>query len=215
MISVDALLFDLDGTLIDSGHDIAESVRKLQAAFDHAPSPDRDVAAWIGDGIDTLVERALPGLDHRRLPDAVETLKQTYAEHCLDTTRLYPDVMPVLAHFRAKPMAVVTNKPERISRRILEALGVAEYFPVIIGGNTYRVKKPHPEPLRKALERLGGISPARAVMVGDGENDVRAGRAAGLLTAGLYSTISHGRRKSPHHADVELETLSELMRFFN
>src|SRR4029077_8682248 len=115
VIPVDALLFDLDGTLVDSRRDLALSVQFLQRHYGARRSSERDVAAFVGDGVVKLVQRALPALPHSKLDEALMTFKKYYRAHCLDHSKLYPGVRDVLRHFRRKKMAVVTNKPVRVS----------------------------------------------------------------------------------------------------
>src|ERR1035437_807662 len=107
VIPVDALLFDLDGTLIDSKRDLARSVQYLQKYFGVSVSSEKRVGTFIGDGVVTLVQRALPKLSADRIDEAVGAFKQFYRDHCLDHTRLYPGVLSALKHFRRKKMAVV------------------------------------------------------------------------------------------------------------
>ena len=128
MIEVEALLFDLDGTLIDSKRDLALSVQHLQKHFGVAVSSEEQVGTFIGDGMIKLVERALPDITASTIPDAVTAMKHFYREHCLDHTRVYPGVLQTLKHFRQKKMAVVTNKPVRISGYILDQLALSSFF---------------------------------------------------------------------------------------
>src|SRR5207248_1760185 len=117
-----------------SKRDLAHAVRHLQRLYQMPLSSEKQVGAFVGDGVVKLVQRALPGLSGSRLSGAVDTFKDFYREHCLDHTRVYPGVRSTLDHFRNKKMAVVTNKPVRISGRILHGLGLADYFEVLIGG---------------------------------------------------------------------------------
>src|SRR4051812_39181499 len=126
MIQVDALFFDLDGTLIDSKTDLALSVQETQRRFGSRLSSLDEVGAFVGDGVVKLIQRALPTLSDEALAGAVEAFKDHYREHCLDHTRLYPGARDMLERYRSKKLAVLTNKPERISRRILSGLGLAE-----------------------------------------------------------------------------------------
>src|ERR1700687_167661 len=172
MISVDALLFDLDGTLIDSRRDLAISVQHLQKHFRAPRSSEKDVAAFVGDGVVKLVQRALPTLPPSELDQAIVAFKKFYREHCLEHTRVYPGVRETLEHFRRKKMAVVTNKPVRISGYMLEELGLSRYFAVLVGGDSLPKKKPHPQPILNALKTIGIHNAKRAVVVGDSANDV-------------------------------------------
>src|SRR5882672_7157847 len=113
MISVEALIFDLDGTLIDSKRDIAESVHFIQRKYGRSPSPEADIASFIGNGVVNLLRRALaPGIPSS-LEESVRLFKQHYRAHCLEHTTIYPGVIETLQHFRDKKKAVITNKPVR------------------------------------------------------------------------------------------------------
>ena len=215
MIRVDALLFDLDGTLVDSKRDLAHSVRHLQKQFRVSASSEKQVASFIGDGVVKLVERALPGLPKSRLEPAVAAFKQYYREHCLDHTRVYPGVLSALRHFRGKKMAVVTNKPVRISAHILDELGLSPFFQALIGGDSLPNKKPHPEPILSALKTMRVENKKRAVTVGDSPNDIHAGRSAGTYTCGVYSNISDPQKLLNSRPDFAIHKLNELTRFFD
>ena len=215
MIPVDALLFDLDGTLIDSKRDLARSVQFLQHQYGHAPSSPKQVGAFIGDGVVKLVQRALPDLPESQLDEAVAVFKHFYREHCLDHTRLYPGVLLTLKHFRRKKMAVVTNKPVRISGHLLEELGISCFFKMLIGGDSLPRKKPHPEPVLNALKTMDLQNPKRAVMIGDSPNDIQAGRAAGTYTCGVRSNIGGPLNLRNSRPDFEIEDIKGLMRIFH
>jgi len=214
-IGIEALLFDLDGTLIDSKNDLVFSVQQLQKNLGFKPNSEEEITGFIGDGVVRLVERALPGCRGKKLTEAVEWFKRYYRIHCLDQTRLYPRVRETLFHFRDKKLVVVTNKPVRISRRILESLGVAPRFRFIYGGDSFKNKKPHPESIQFVLRKMGISDPRRAVMVGDGVNDVLAGQGAGTLTCGILSGIGNPRALRASRPDFLLLNTAELMHIFN
>jgi phosphoglycolate phosphatase len=188
-------LFDLDGTLADTLADLAASTNHVRAAFDLPPLPLPAVRGLIGDGARTLLARAL----HDRLPAAgparerqLDAAFASYLAHhatqCLATAALYPGAHAFLTGLRAAghPLAVVTNKPERFALPLVRHLGLADLLPVVIGGDTLPQKKPDPAPILLALQRLGAPSElaAAATMIGDGVQDLRAGKAAGLRTIG-------------------------------
>ena len=214
MISVDALLFDLDGTLIDSKKDLALSVQQLQRRYRVSVNSESEIGAFIGDGVVKLVQRALPRLPERDWDEAVSAFKHFYRRHCLDHTKLYPGVRTVLQHFKGKKMAVVTNKPVRISAHLLDALGVSSSFQVLIGGDSLPQKKPHPEPVVSALKTLGLGRSKRAVMVGDGPNDVAAGRAAGIFTCAIRSNIGDPKKLRQSEPDFWLKRIADLPHHF-
>jgi phosphoglycolate phosphatase len=214
LIPVDALLFDLDGTLIDSKRDLAHSVQYIQKRYEMPTSTEQQVGTFIGDGVVKLIQRALPGLTQSRLDEAVSAFKAYYREHCLDHTTIYPGVVPMLNHFHRKKMVVVTNKPVRISAHILDLLGLSPYFALVIGGDSLPNKKPHPEPILNALKTIGFINPKRAVVIGDSPNDVRAGRAAGTYTCGIRSNIADFQKLADSKPDYMIRSMKELTRFF-
>jgi len=214
VIPVDALLFDLDGTLIDSKRDLARSVQHLQRQYKVALSSETEVGLFVGDGVVKLVQRALPQLSDSALDDAVAAFKKFYRDHCLDHTRPYPGVRDMLKHFQHKKMAVVTNKPVRISGFMLDRLELSRYFKVLIGGDSLPKKKPHPEPILNALKTLGLRDPKRSVVVGDSPNDIRAGRAAGTRTCGVRSNIGDNRNLANSKPDFMVRNLTQLTRIF-
>lgn len=192
-------LFDLDGTLADTLGDIAASTNHVRAHAGLPPLSRDGVRACIGKGAATLLRRALPELRLRDDDARWDDLLRTYVAHhdvqCTATATLYPGVRAELERLAQKghPMAVVTNKPERFAVVVVRHLGLAPFLPVVIGGDTLPVKKPDPAPLREALRRLG-VEGNGGSMVGDGETDLRAGRAMGLRTvACLYG---YGDRES-------------------
>jgi len=215
LIAVEALLFDLDGTLIDSARDLANSIRSLQRRLGRPESTDAEVAAFIGDGVVKLVSRALPGVEGPDLRQAIDFFKGHYRRHCLETTRPYRGVREILGHFRHKKLAVVTNKPVRISRQILDSLGLLSCFSYVLGGDSLRFKKPEPEPVRFVLSHLRISNPRQAVLVGDGVNDVLAGRGAGCYTCGILSNISNPEALRLARPDFLIKNTIELMRIFN
>jgi phosphoglycolate phosphatase len=215
MINVDALIFDLDGTLVDSRRDLAKSVQYLQKRYGAPESSDAQVAAFVGDGVVKLVERAVPKLAPNDLDQAVTEFKKFYREHCLDHTRTYPGVRETLRHFRRKKMAVVTNKPVRISGYMLDKLNLSSYFAVLIGGDSLPNKKPHPEPIKNVLKTMGIINAKRAVVIGDGPNDVLSAKAAGTRSCGIKSNIGDPQKLLNSKPDYVISQMKELMHIFN
>ena len=198
---IGAILFDLDGTLVDSRHDITGSVNHLRGEHGLAALSVDDVAAMVGLGIRALLERSLG--DGREIPieAAVVRFRAHYREHCLDRTVLYPGVRETLDRLGSLRLAVVSNKPEEFSRKIVEGLGIADHFGTVVGGDTTPEKKPHPEPLHRALRDIGSL-PREALMVGDSDVDVNAGRRAGVRTCAVRYGIGNPEaidRARPRH----------------
>jgi len=186
VISADALCFDLDGTLIDSADDLVKATIHSLNGLGIDPPPPEVIIGYVGGGArgllqDSMGEAATP----ERLDAGLAAFIDYYRTHLLDHTLPYPGVEEVLRHFFAtKPMGVVTNKPEAFSRTILEGLGLAGYFREILGYDSVERKKPHPEGILQALHGWG-VEPTRAVMVGDSDHDILAGKAAGTVTVAV------------------------------
>ena len=207
--SVRALIFDLDGTLIDSKQDLICSVNAMLVEMGHEPLHEDTVSSYIGHGAPRLVARALGNAaTEQECERALRFFLAHYDEHKLDSTRAYPGVPEALKELRELPMAVLTNKPVRVSRKILEGLGLTKYFRAIYGGNSFETKKPDPLGARKILAELNA-APAEALMVGDSEVDVQTARNAGTFAAAVnYGFGSHDRAAYP--ADIYLDRLTEL-----
>jgi phosphoglycolate phosphatase len=198
MRTIKAVIFDLDGTLVDSAPDIQVALNKLLAEEGRRPVTLEEVAAMIGDGAPKLVERAMNATGAADAPDDLPTLTGRflgfYEGHTTDLTRPYPGVREALERLRSAGvrMGICTNKPERPTRELLRDLRLAPYFLAVFGGDTVEgVKKPDPRLIHAVLAALGA-SPAEAVMVGDNANDVAAARAAGIpviLRAGGYTRV--------------------------
>jgi phosphoglycolate phosphatase len=194
------LVFDLDGTLIDSAQDLCNSVNATLAEFDLQPLPDTVVASYIGDGAMMLVRRALFGpdatdVDEDFLARAYAFFLDYYREHKLDFTYAYLGVLEALTALRTAPdgtprsMSVLTNKPVRPAQAICEALGLAPFFKNVYGGNSFAMKKPDPMGMRALMEEAGAL-PEETVLIGDSEVDVATAHNAGTWVIGCTFGLS-------------------------
>jgi phosphoglycolate phosphatase len=208
--AVKALIFDLDGTLIDSKRDLVLSVNATLREMRRAELPEDLVASYVGSGAPVLISRALGGAaEPEELQRALNFFLAHYEEHKLDFTKLYPGVREAVEELRSVPMAVLTNKPVNISVRILEGLGLAEFFRAIYGGNSFATKKPDPLGANTLLEEMG-IAGAQAAMVGDSEVDVQTARNAGMISAIVnFGFGTHDRDRYP--ADIYIDRMAELV----
>jgi phosphoglycolate phosphatase len=172
--------FDLDGTLVDSRLDLAEAVNRARADLGLPPLAVAQVLGMVGEGARNLVRRALGGDPEPALLErAFESFLAHYDRVCLERTRPFPGVDGLVRRLAGRlPLAVVTNKPERFSRRIVEHLGWGALFAAVIGGDTLPVRKPDPAVLRLAAERLG-VAPGELLLVGDSRVDAEAAEGAG------------------------------------
>jgi phosphoglycolate phosphatase len=189
--SLRLLVFDLDGTLIDSGADLCSSVNATLANFGRDPLPQSVISTYIGDGAAKLVSRSLgEPTDPVLLDEAIAYFLDYYREHKLDQTYVYPGVFPALDSVRAqRSMAVLTNKPINPSVAICDALGLSPYFFRILGGNSFATKKPDPEGLRALMEEAGA-APHETLMIGDTHVDVQTARNAGAWSIGCSFGLS-------------------------
>jgi phosphoglycolate phosphatase len=207
---VRALIFDLDGTLIDSKQDLIHSVNAMLRELGREELAAETISGYIGHGAPQLVARALgSGCTEEERQRALQFFLSHYELHKMDTTCLYPGVAETLEQLASVPMAVLTNKPVRISVRILDAMGLSKCFRAIYGGNSFETKKPDPLGARTILRELG-VEPGEALLVGDSEVDVQTARNAGMLAAAVnYGFGVHDRGAYP--ADVYLERFEELV----
>jgi phosphoglycolate phosphatase len=208
--SVRALIFDLDGTLIDSKRDLIRSVNAMLHELGREQLHEDTISGYIGHGAPQLVGRALGnGATEAERERALKFFLAYYEDHKMDSTCAYPGVAPALELLAAFPMAILTNKPVRISNRILEALGLAKYFRAVYGGNSFETKKPDPLGAQTILREFGA-APAEALLIGDSEVDVQTARNAGTLAAAVnYGFGVHDR--AAHPADIYLDRLTDLL----
>ncbi len=211
------IIFDLDGTLVDSQVDLANSVNAMLRHYHRPELPAEVISTYIGDGAPMLVRRALGDpRDEHFVRDALAFFIHYYREHKLDNTRAYAGIPEALAAIRnshngggsAVKMAVLSNKPVNPSRAIIEALGMSGYFTAVYGGNSFDTKKPDPLGACKLMEETGA-APEESVIVGDSSIDVVTGRNAGMWTIGVkYGLAPDTLEKAP--PDVLVETPAEL-----
>jgi phosphoglycolate phosphatase len=214
------LIFDLDGTLIDSRLDLVHSVNAMLRHFKRPELPDEVIATYVGDGAPMLVRRALGDPKNEAfLKEALEYFLAYYRVHKLDHTKVYEGIRETLEALRApqnglrRNLAVLSNKPVNPSRAITEALGLGGFFLVVYGGNSFATKKPDPLGAKTILKETGA-RPEETLMVGDSSNDVLTGRNAGLWTCGVtYGFAPHTLCEAP--PDVVVDSPRELVEMLS
>lgn len=184
---MDLIIFDLDGTLIDSKLDLAHAVNATRVFMARAPLEHDVVYSYVGNGAPVLIRRALgPEASEQEVERALEYFLDYYRDHMLDYTVLYPGVAEALDALDTKGvrLAVLTNKPVRISKAILQGLGIAPRFFQVFGGNSFEQKKPHPIGV-ETLMAEAGVGAASTLMVGDSAVDIQTARNAGIKACGV------------------------------
>jgi len=208
--SLRALIFDLDGTLIDSKRDLIRSVNAMLQEMGREQLHEGTISGYIGHGAPQLVGQALGNnATEAEREHALKFFLAYYEEHKMDSTFAYPEVPEALEELSAFSMAILTNKPVRISKRILEGLGLAKYFRAVYGGNSFATKKPDPLGAHTILREFGA-APHEAMLIGDSEVDVQTARNAGTFAAAVnYGFGTHDR--AAHPADIYLDRLADLV----
>jgi phosphoglycolate phosphatase len=222
--SIQLVIFDLDGTLIDSRLDLVHSVNAALRHIGRTELPDDVIASYVGDGAPILIQRALGGevVDEALVRKGLEFFLKYYREHKLDHTTVYPGVAEALAAIQnsasqsqngaPRKLAVLSNKPVVPSKAIVDALGLGQFFSQIYGGNSFPTKKPDPEGARRLLEEYG-LQPQHAAIIGDSHVDVNTGRNAGMVTIGVtYGFAPHTLQDEP--PDVLVDHPHELPALF-
>ncbi len=218
--SIKLVIFDLDGTLIDSRLDLVHSVNAALRHINRPELPEEVIASYVGDGAPVLIQRALGGesVDESLVRKGLEYFLSYYREHKLDHTTVYAGIREALGAIQnsnnshPRKMAVLTNKPVNPSRAIVEALALAPYFSQVYGGNSFATKKPDPEGALKLLAEAG-VNPEQAAIVGDSHVDIRTGRNASLWTVAVtYGFAPH--TLEVERPDVTVDTPQELSKIF-
>ncbi len=209
---IELLVFDLDGTLVDSKRDLIQAVNATRAAAQLPPLADDTIASYVGAGAPTLIRRAVgEEASQEQLDRSLQFFLAYYRAHMLDHTRPYPGVPEALDRLREAGirMAVLTNKPVRFSRELLRGLGLGDHFQVIYGGNSFESKKPHPEGLQRVMAELG-VLPGQTLVVGDSAIDVQTARNAGARSCGVtYGFQPETLAENP--PDLVVESFGELV----
>ena len=232
--AIRGVAFDLDGTLVDSAPGLTSAVDQALYALELPVAGEDRVITWIGNGADVLMERALtwsrkerafqrsaqgkPGVDHADIPqdEQLRVLRKLfnrfYEETVEEGSFLFPDVVDTLSalHANGMPLALVTNKPTPFVAPLLEALDIAKYFSVIVGGDDVQNKKPHPEPILLVAGKLS-LAPEQLLFVGDSRNDILAAKAAGSPSVGLTYGYNYGESITLSEPDAVFDLFKDLL----
>ncbi|XEG73265.1 phosphoglycolate phosphatase [Pseudomonas sp. abacavir_1] len=215
------VMFDLDGTLVDSVPDLAAAVDKALIGMGRPPAGLEQVRHWVGNGARVLVRRALAGgIEHEGVSEedterALALFMDAYADsHAL--TEVYPGVVDTLKWLKKQDveLALITNKPERFVAPLLDEMGLGKFFRWIVGGDTLPQQKPDPAALLFVM-KAAGVAPGEALFVGDSRNDVLAAKAAGVRSVGLTYGYNHGRPIAEEQPSLVLDDLRQLLPCFD
>ncbi|OGL44518.1 MAG: hypothetical protein A2161_13505 [Candidatus Schekmanbacteria bacterium RBG_13_48_7] len=206
------LIFDLDGTLIESRWDIADSVNYVRNHLGFEPLDPEIIAGYIGDGIHLLMGRALDTKDINMIEHSISVFRDHYWEHCMDKTFVYPGVRETLDHLiKTKILVIVSNKNEDFSRKLIEGFELDQYFSSIIGGDTL----PHKKPDREVLAHILGLyhkTPDKTLMIGDSEIDIKAGKNAHIKTIAVTFGIGDRQKLFNAKPDFIIDSIGELIQ---
>ncbi|HQP06747.1 MAG TPA: HAD-IA family hydrolase [Smithellaceae bacterium] len=213
MKPVDLMMFDFDGTLADTGEDIAASVNHALTALGLGSLPVDVILGFVGDGLRILMERALGADDRAKLEEAMKFFLCHYEKHLLDHTRLYPAAEEMLNHFHSKKKVILTNKRYYLTMAIAKGLKIDRRFLEIVGSDSTPFQKPDGRVVAYLLEKYG-VAPDRAVLIGDSVNDVAAAKNAGVLSCVHLNGLGNREAMLKMGADFYVEHLTEIRSHF-
>lgn len=209
MKAVDILIFDFDGTLAYTGADIAKSVNHTLVSLGLPELEEEKILSFVGDGVRNLLIRSLSERYACFLEEALQIFKRYYSEHLLDSTVLTPGARECLEFFRDKKKVILSNKDELFIEKVTSGLGIREYFDAVIGGDTLPYRKPDPRVVAYILARFK-IEREKAVLIGDGRNDIIAAKNAGVWSCAFLNGLTKREELLSLAPDLTCEDLGEL-----
>jgi len=213
MKKIDLMIFDLDGTLVSSGTDLAVAVNYTLKELGLARRPEKEIIGFVGDGVRKLIEKTLGDPQVRLVDNALKIFTDYYSEHLLDNTNLYPDVTDVLTNFADKTKIILTNKRYEFTLKIARALNLEKHFHEIIGSDTLPYQKPDARLIDYLLHKYEAKKD-KTVMIGDGINDIYVAKNAGISSAAYLNGLGSKDDLLAAKADYYCESLLELNSLF-
>ena len=213
------ILFDFDGTLIDSGPDLSLALNDMLTQLGRDTFTQEIIHTWVGNGAQTLVKRALLGqsdisaaINNTYFENALKIFLASYEKNVCVDTLLYPNVKEMLVGLQRRGfrLAIITNKPYKFIMPILKGLGIENYFELLLGGDSLAVKKPKPEPLLHVCKELC-VDISRSLMVGDSKNDILAAQAANIESIGVSYGYNYGEHISKYKPDVVIDDIKKIL----
>lgn len=213
-IKTDLVIFDFDGVLVDTAPDIANAANFTLEAIGFAKLPNDVIGSYIGGGAEPLMRKCLGDRAEELLPKALPVFIERYKAYGFVETHLYPNVVETLQTLKnmGKPMAIATNKMEQLTHQILQGLNIHGYFPVVVGPESIKRRKPDPESINIILDRMG-FKPAQAMIIGDTWMDIQSGINAGIATCGV--TYGYGSRDEVENSkpDFIIDRIEQLFDY--
>lgn len=210
---VNIIIFDFDGVIIDSGQDIASAMQHVLKQFKQPMLTGEKIISHVGHGVEYLIRNCFSGCDDDTIEQVIPIYRKHYLENAVVETRLYEHVKETLEYIESsknKKIALVTNKPEDLALKILEVLGVKQYFDMVVGPESVKKMKPDPEGILQVLEHFK-LPAQHAIMVGDSYVDVEAGKNAGTLTCGVTYGLGNREELIKSSPDILISDLAELL----
>lgn len=206
-MSIKLIMFDLDGTLVDTVQDITDALNFALISHDIKALTVRDTMKLVGEGVTRLVEEVLPAGKEHLKDDVMKKFLEYYSEHLIENSKEYPHVRETLKNLNHFKKAVISNKREILSKRLLEELDLAKYLDLIIGSDSVGERKPSPVPVLYVISKLS-VSAEESIVVGDSYYDIEAGKRAGTKTI----AVSYGYQPKEllKEADYLIDDLREL-----
>lgn len=211
---VNLVIFDFDGVIIDSGQDIASAAQHVLKLFDQPVLSQEEIISYVGHGVQYLIRNCFKGCDDDFVEQVIPVYRKHYLKNAVVKTRLYEHVEETLKYIKKSgednKIALVTNKPEDLTYKILEVLGVKPYFDMVVGPESVKKMKPDPEGILQVLEQFK-IPPQQAVMVGDSHVDIEAGKNAGTITCGVTYGLGDREELIKSSPDILINDMAELL----
>jgi phosphoglycolate phosphatase len=205
------IIFDLDGTLVDSQQDLTLSVNFVRKHYGFEELDICEVRSFLGDGITALIDKALPVQTKPILSEALEIFKSFYAQHLTDTTVLYDGVKETLKKLKCKKIALLSNKSEKFCKKILKRLGVADFFDEIFGGDSCEEKKPSPKPILELVQKTNSVI-SETILIGDSANDFLSAKKAGIKSAAVEYGYCNLQTIKEYNPDFVVKNFEDILR---
>lgn len=209
MHEINLIIFDLDGTLVESRQDIADAVNFTLRELGLKEKGLDEISSYIGTGVEDLIQKSLGGKDGSLLEKGISVFTEYYKKHFLDTTHLYPDTKETMEYYKAKRKVIVTNRKYEFAVDILKGLDIYDYFEDVIGGDNLGCMKPSSCPLHKMMRKFK-IDKDKTIIVGDMDIDILAGKKSGIMTCAATYGIGAKEDILKAKPDYVINRLSEL-----